>query len=129
MCWGEVVFQRFDKFHYMRCFFSWHFSFFPLFIATNTVGEMEKKSLFIPLSVGEQLTPQAISIVTMAANYCNALFAVNAAESSNLFWRKINAICQNSCLQMFKQAVCSVDFHQAVDSQSDDIKVEIQKAQ
>lgn len=86
------------------------------------------------LSVREQMTPQAISIVTMAANLYNALFAINAAESSNSFWRKINAICQNSCLQMFKQAGLSagversVDSHQPADLQPDDCKVEVQSA-
>lgn len=70
------------------------------------------------------MTPQAISIVTMAANLCNALFSINAAESTNSLWRKINGICQNSCLQMFKQAalsaggVCSDD--QIVDFQPGD---------
>lgn len=54
------------------------------------------------------MTPQAISIVTMAANLSNALFAINAAESSNSFGRKVSAICQNSCPQMFKQAGLSV---------------------
>ncbi len=88
---------------------------------------MEKKAFFPP-SVGKQMTLQAISIVTMAANYCNALFAINAAESSNLFWRKINAIRQNSCLQMFKQAGRSVDPLQTADSQPDDSKVQIQSA-
>lgn len=63
-----------------------------------------KKASFPPLSAGEQMTPPAISVVTIAANLRNALFSINAAESSNLFWREIKAICQNSCLQMFKQA-------------------------
>lgn len=73
------------------------------------------------------MTPQAISIVTMAANLYNALFSVNAAEFTNSFWRKINAICQNSCLQMFKpavlsaQTVCSAD--KSADFQPGDCKV------
>lgn len=70
------------------------------------------------------MTPQAISIVTMAANLCNALFSINAAESTNSLWRKINGICQNSCLQMFKQAALSAGVAcsaaQFVDFQPDD---------
>lgn len=49
------------------------------------------------------MTLQTIIIASPAANLCNAVFAINAAESSNSFWRGINAICQNSSLQMFKQ--------------------------
>lgn len=40
----------------------------------------------------------------MTANPSNALFAIDAAESSNSFWRKINVICQNRCLKTFKHA-------------------------
>lgn len=69
------------------------------------------------------MTPQAISIVTMAANLSNALFAIDAAEFSNSFWRKINAICQTSCLQMFKQAGLSAGVVCSVDSQPDDCEV------
>lgn len=88
--------NRLDKFHYM-CF-PCLFSFSSPFVYNHKRRRWngEKK-----LSVGEQMTPQAISIVTMEANLSNALFATSAAESSNSFCRKIDAICQNGDLQMF----------------------------
>lgn len=52
----------------------------------------------------------------MAANLCNALFAINAARSSNSFWREINVIWQNNCVskcsgRLHTGEVCSVGSH------------------
>lgn len=67
------------------------------------------------------MTLQAISIVNEGSQYIsNALFAINAAESSNLFWMKINVMRQNQCLQMFKQTRLIAGLVCSVGSQPDD---------
>lgn len=86
---------------------------FTLFAVTNR-GQIKRKKVF-PHSVREQMTPQAISIVTMAANITDGV-SINAAEYSNWFWRKINAYLPECSLQMLKQAGLSAEVFHSADS-------------